>query len=315
MIDEFMRKRLALEHCRLLNESDLEGLLALYEPANVGFEDPVGSGRRQGRDALRWHLAQTLASHPRLEPGDPVSGQDGAHAIIPVTSIMDYLPRGPALAERGWLTPPADPAEKRLRYASMMMIRTGPHGLIQELAVFWGQSDLEILNWTGEAAMTDEAIRKHVALEYSRRMNAGNVDAVMELFGDDIVFEDPVGVAPVIGLEAVRRHISWSIALQVQEFPGDPVAAMDGRHVAVPLRVTVRSPGPLTFRIIGVIEVGEDELIHKAQAFWGLTDTSVGEVPRQPGAADFAAVTEYLGRLSTQRFGAPDAASARTAAT
>lgn len=145
MIDEFMRKKLALEHCRLLNEADLRGLLALYEPANVGFEDPVGSGRRQGRDALREHLAEALASRARLEPGDPVSGQDGAHVIVPVTTVMDYLPRGLALAERGWLIPPPDPAGKRLRYASMVMIRTGPSGLIQELTAFWGQSDLEIL--------------------------------------------------------------------------------------------------------------------------------------------------------------------------
>ncbi|MFI0487636.1 nuclear transport factor 2 family protein [Actinomadura sp. 9N215] len=154
--------------------------------------------------------------------------------------------------------------------------------------------------------MPDEAIRKHIALEYSRRMNAGDVDAVMELFADDIVFEDPVGVAPIVGLAAVRRHIAWSITLQVQEFPGDPVAAMDDRHVAVQQHVTVWFPGPLTFRIIGVIQVGEDELIHRAQAFWGLTDTTVGEVPRQPGAADFVAVTEYLGRLSAQRFGSRD---------
>lgn len=163
--------------------------------------------------------------------------------------------------------------------------------------------------------MPGEAIRKHVVLEYSRRMNTGNVDAVMELFGDDIVFEDPVGVAPIIGLAAVRRHIAWSIALQVQEFPGEPVAAMDDRHVVVPQRVTVRIPGPLTFRIIGVIQIGADELIHKAQAFWGMTDTSIGETPRQPGADDFVAVTEYLGWLSTQRFGSPDPAGVRIAAT
>lgn len=160
--------------------------------------------------------------------------------------------------------------------------------------------------------MPAEAVRKHVALEYSRRMNAGDVDAVMELFGDDVVFEDPVGVAPIVGPAAVRRHIAWSIALQVQEFPGAPIAAMDDWHVVIPQRVTVRLPGPLTFRIIGVIRVGEDELIHRAQAFWGLTDTNLGEVPRPQGAADFVAVTEYLGQLSTQRFGSPDPAGVRT---
>ncbi|MFI0487637.1 nuclear transport factor 2 family protein [Actinomadura sp. 9N215] len=146
MIDEFTRKRLVLEHCRLLNEADLDALLALYEPDGVGFEDPVGSGRRRGRDAVRAHHAEALAARVRLEPGDPVSGQDGAHAIVPVTTVMDYLPRGPVLAERGWLAAPADPAGKRLRYASMVMIRTGPNRLIQELTAFWGRSDLEIVD-------------------------------------------------------------------------------------------------------------------------------------------------------------------------
>lgn len=153
--------------------------------------------------------------------------------------------------------------------------------------------------------MPDEATRKRIVLEYSDRMNAGDVDAVLELFADDIVFEDPVGVTPIVGKEAVRKHIAWSIACKVHETPGRPVCAMDGRHVCVPLLVTVQIPIRLAFRIVGVIEVGEDGLVHRTQAYWGLTDTTVGDGSKPTGAAEFLAVTAGLAQLSSERFG-PD---------
>jgi steroid delta-isomerase len=152
--------------------------------------------------------------------------------------------------------------------------------------------------------MPDEATCKKIALEYHERMNAGDADAVMELFADDIIFEDPVGVTPIAGLAAVRQHIVWSIAFKVHESPGRPVAAMDGRHVALPVIVTIGDPVRLTFHIIGVLQVGEDGLIHRAQGFWGMTDTRLGDGSKPTGATEFLAVAEQLNQISMERFGA-----------
>ncbi|QXJ27024.1 nuclear transport factor 2 family protein [Actinomadura graeca] len=144
MTSERSRKDLVLDHCRLLSAGDVEGVMALYA-GDVAFEDPVGSGRRTGRDALRAHVEEAVAAHAREVPGAPVAGQDGVHVLTSVTSVMDYLPRGPVYAGRGWLEPPADPEGTRLERYYVLMLRVGPDGLVQELKAFWGRSDLKVV--------------------------------------------------------------------------------------------------------------------------------------------------------------------------
>ncbi|MEO5876947.1 MAG: nuclear transport factor 2 family protein [Streptosporangiaceae bacterium] len=145
--------------------------------------------------------------------------------------------------------------------------------------------------------MPDEATLKGMALEYARRMNDGDVDRVLELFADDIVFEDPVGTPPIIGKEDLRRRIAWSMECNVHEVPGRPATSIDGRWVVVPSTVTVYLPTKLTFHIIGVMEVGDDGLTRHVQAYWGMTDTHVGDGPELTGVAHFMAVTRELAKM------------------
>ncbi|MFG2007402.1 nuclear transport factor 2 family protein [Spirillospora sp. NPDC048911] len=137
------RKELALEHSRRVNAGDVDAILELYGDGVV-FEDPVGWERRTGRDALRAHFDEAVAAGVREVAGEPVAGQDGAHAFIPITSDMDYFPLGPVFAERGWLVPPADAAGKRLRRRHMLLLRVDATGLICQAQAFWGKSDLEV---------------------------------------------------------------------------------------------------------------------------------------------------------------------------
>jgi steroid delta-isomerase len=143
VIDERRRKNLILEHSRRISAGDLDGLLDLYAD-DVVFEDPVGSGRRTGREALRAHFAESVAAGIAETPGDPVAGQDGVHTLVAVTADMDYLPKGPVFAERGWLTAPGDPDGKRLRCEYVLMLRTDAEGRIEELKAFWGRSDIAV---------------------------------------------------------------------------------------------------------------------------------------------------------------------------
>ena len=143
MIDERRRKNLILEHSRRISAGDLDGLLDLYAD-EVTFEDPVGSGPRTGREALRAHFAECVAAGIAETPGEPVAGQDGVHTLVAVTAAMDYLPKGPVFAERGWLTAPDDPEGKRLRCEYVLMLRTDAQGRIEELKAFWGRSDITV---------------------------------------------------------------------------------------------------------------------------------------------------------------------------
>ncbi|WP_067467661.1 nuclear transport factor 2 family protein [Actinomadura macra] len=143
MTSERSRKDLALEHFRRLNAGDVDGLLELYAD-DVVFEDPVGGDRGAGRASLRAHFAEYVAANLHEDPGEPVAGQDGAHVVVPVSAVMDYQPKGPAFAERGWLVPPAAPEGRRLERHSMVMLRMDATGLIRELKAFWGRSDLTV---------------------------------------------------------------------------------------------------------------------------------------------------------------------------
>ena len=69
---------------------------------------------------------------------------------------------------------------------------------------------------------------------------------------------------------------------------------MDERWVVVPSTVTVYFPTKVTFRIIGVMEVGDDGLTRHVQAFWGMTDTRVGDGPELTGVAHAMTVNQHL---------------------
>lgn len=126
----------------------------------------------------------------------------------------------------------------------------------------------------------DETARKAMAREYIGRINAGDVDGVLELFSDDVVFEDPVGKSPIVGKDALRQHIDFAVKCRVREVQGTAVTSMDGRYVVTPTKVTVFAPTKINFNIIGVLEVGEDGLGHRLRAFWGETDMTIGDAAK-----------------------------------
>lgn len=144
MVDETIRKHLALEHCRRVNDGDLDGLLALYD-RDVRFEDPVGSGWQSGHAAFRAHAGAAISSGVVEDAGEPVGSQDGRHASVQVTATMRYLPNGPQLARYGVVDPPADPESARMRVRYVMVIAVGESGLIEEMRAFWGRSDIGVL--------------------------------------------------------------------------------------------------------------------------------------------------------------------------
>jgi steroid delta-isomerase len=148
VVDEAARKRLALEYVRRLNAGDVDGVLALFAQ-DVRFTDPVGLPPVLGRRALRTHLASVVAANVHEVPGTPVAARDGRHVALPVTATLDYLPLGPALAAAGMLDPsastPPDARAARLRLSLISLMGVGPDGLMDEVKVFWGRTDIMIL--------------------------------------------------------------------------------------------------------------------------------------------------------------------------
>jgi steroid Delta-isomerase len=160
-----------------------------------------------------------------------------------------------------------------------------------------------------EVPMLDDAAKKEKTLEYARLMNAGDVEGVLALFADDVVFEDPVGAPPIRGKEALRRHIAWSVACNTHEMPGVPVTSMDGRWVAAPTTVEVFIPEKITFDIIGLVEVGDDDQTRHVRTFWGVSNAKVGDGPDLEGIEHVLTVADHFRKMDLRRPADPDGSS------
>ena len=143
MVDETVRKKVALEYCRRINAGDVAGLMNLFSE-RVRFEDPVGCTPVVGRSALRVHVERLVASNVVEEPGVPVAGHDGQHVAVPMTATLDYAPIGPMLAAAGLVDPPDDPAGARLHFNLVALMRVGADGLLHDVRVFWGRTDVSV---------------------------------------------------------------------------------------------------------------------------------------------------------------------------
>lgn len=142
--------------------------------------------------------------------------------------------------------------------------------------------------------MLDEAICRRMPPNYSRLLNEGDVDGVVDLFTEDIVFEDPVGRTTLHGREALRNHLRWAVSAKVYEEPGRPVTSMDNRFVVTPATVKLYAPDEMHFRIIAITELDENGVGTHVRAFWGLTDMTMKPATKDsgPAATDIAAPAE-----------------------
>ncbi|MFF2852284.1 SDR family NAD(P)-dependent oxidoreductase [Streptomyces sp. NPDC058001] len=136
-----------------------------------------------------------------------------------------------------------------------------------------------VSNWSAVEGveLLDETTRKEVVEEYFRRLNAGDLDKVLEMLAPDVRMEDPVGGPPKVGREAVGEYIAQVIEAKAEITIGPVVAAQDGVRVALPLVGRLaqlgRSEGPrMEINCVDVIRINGDGLIEEVLVFWGMTD-------------------------------------------
>ncbi|QEU89618.1 nuclear transport factor 2 family protein [Streptomyces kanamyceticus] len=146
MPDEELAKQLILDHCRKINEGDVDGLLKLYAE-DCSFEDPVGNGKQYGLQALSQRAAAAIFSGAYEDAGSPVASKDG-WAAVPMVSTFNYLPlAGPAMTESGLLPPhpPEDPENKMIRVNIVMVIHVNDDGLVDRMQAFYGKGDASVI--------------------------------------------------------------------------------------------------------------------------------------------------------------------------
>lgn len=123
--------------------------------------------------------------------------------------------------------------------------------------------------------MPTEADRKRVALAYLDNVTNGDVDAVVALFAEDAVVEDPLGSTPAKGLDQIREVYAGILTRSPRVVPGEPRATFEDTSVAVPIVVVARNEedtGWVRIRSVDVIEVDHEGKITRMRGFWGPSD-------------------------------------------
>lgn len=125
--------------------------------------------------------------------------------------------------------------------------------------------------------MLDEAQRKATVLEYFQRVNAGDVEKILEMWAPDGIIEDPVGQKRYSGTDELREFFAVVCAVQTQIVSGTVCAAQDDRQAAAPITATLVNPqdptgGRLKINCVDVFAMNPDGTLAGLQVFWGLTD-------------------------------------------
>ncbi|MGJ7516624.1 steroid Delta-isomerase [Pseudomonas baetica] len=113
---------------------------------------------------------------------------------------------------------------------------------------------------------------------YVELVDAGDIDGILELYAEDATVEDPVGQAPLQGIDAIERFYRQGLgAMKVSATRTGPVRATSNGCGAMPFRVDMEWGGqPCSLHVIDVMEFNANGKIRSMKAYW----SEVNIVPR-----------------------------------
>jgi len=111
---------------------------------------------------------------------------------------------------------------------------------------------------------------------YLAALNVGDLEAIVALYADDAVVEDPVGSAPRCGLDEIRAFYAGSLKLGLQAALEGQVRAVAG-EAAFAFSVSFELNGQrTTIRPIDVMRFDADGRIVQMRAFFGPGNIAAG---------------------------------------
>ncbi|MGP4023712.1 nuclear transport factor 2 family protein [Actinomadura sp. 3N407] len=110
---------------------------------------------------------------------------------------------------------------------------------------------------------------KQALQTYIDAFNAGDAQAVVALYADDAVIEDPVGNPPITGRAAIEEFYTNAIAGGAKLALDAPIRGSHGDRAAMAFTVDV--PG-MRIRAIDVMTFGPGGEIVRMEAHWGPDD-------------------------------------------
>ena len=110
---------------------------------------------------------------------------------------------------------------------------------------------------------------KQALQTYVDAFNAGDPQAIVALYADDAVIEDPVGKPPIAGAAAIGEFYTNAIAGGAKLTLDGPIRGSHGDRAAMAFTVDV--PG-MRIRAIDVMVFNADGKIVRMDAHWGPDD-------------------------------------------
>ena len=102
---------------------------------------------------------------------------------------------------------------------------------------------------------------------YLKALVDQDLEAVLALYADDAVVEDPVGTEPHVGIEAVRAFYTGVVEFKLEaELTGQVRIA--GDEVAFPFQIKHETFG-IRMNIIDIFKFNDDGKVCSMRAFWG----------------------------------------------
>lgn len=117
--------------------------------------------------------------------------------------------------------------------------------------------------------MPTEAHMKSVLQSYVDGFAAGDADAVIALFADDAVIEDPVGTPELHGIEAISEFYRNAVATGAKLTLDAPIRASSGAKAAMAFTVEVSG---MRIGVIDVMTFNEAGKVIRMDAVWGPED-------------------------------------------
>jgi steroid delta-isomerase len=114
-----------------------------------------------------------------------------------------------------------------------------------------------------------QQIQKTMA-RYVELVDAGDIDGILALYAEDATVEDPVGQAPLHGIDAIARFYRQGLgAMKVSATQTGPVRATSNGCGAIPFRVDMEWGGqPSSLHVIDVMEFDAEGKIRSMKAYW-----------------------------------------------
>jgi steroid delta-isomerase len=124
--------------------------------------------------------------------------------------------------------------------------------------------------------MPTQSEMKAALQAYIDRFNAGDADAIMALFAEDAVVEDPVG-SPLKSRAEFEAFIRQGVKFGARLALAAPIRGSHGNHAAMVFTVTfVQNGVRYTTNSTDVMAFDDAGKIIRMDGFWGPSDVTIG---------------------------------------